>query len=204
MVLRNEKERNNGPLCRVRNRIIFYGADSQGPKPPIWRRAWRINSRYYAGQFHTTHTGKDREGKAAMLWLKAAHLIAVICWFAGIFYLPRILVYYAQSEDSATRVQLALMAHKLYRFMTPIAVVAVLLGFALAAFNPAYYLAAKWLWLKLLAVAGLAIYHAICGRYVAAVRADSNRHSSLYFRWFNEIPVLFLLVIVVLTVVKPL
>ena len=135
-----------------------------------------------------------------MLWLKAAHIIAVICWFAGIFYLPRILVYFAMSEEPATRAQLALMAHKLYRFMTPIAVIAVLLGLAMIMTSPDYYLAAKWLWAKLLAVAGLIIYHAVCGRYVAAARADTIKRGHVYFRLFNEIPVLFLLLIVVLTV----
>lgn len=138
-----------------------------------------------------------------MLWLKAAHIIAVICWFAGIFYLPRILVYFAASENPDTRAQLALMAHKLYRFITPIAVLAVVLGFILAANNLDYYLGARWLWLKLVAVLGLAIYHHICGRYVAAACADTDQHSHVFFRLFNEIPVIFLLVIVILAVLKP-
>jgi putative membrane protein len=138
-----------------------------------------------------------------MLWLKAAHIIAVICWFAGIFYLPRILVYFAASENSDTRAQLALMAYKLYRFMTPIAFIAIALGLAIMTTNLDYYLSANWLWGKLLAVLGLVIYHFVCGRYVAAARADAIERSHVYFRLFNEIPVIFLLVIVILAVLKP-
>ena len=138
-----------------------------------------------------------------MLWLKAFHIIAVICWFAGIFYLPRILVYYAASENAETREQLAIMAHKLYRFITPIALIAVLLGFALMALNWSYYLGAPWMWGKLLAVVGLLFYHFQCGRYVKAVMQETDRHSHVYFRVYNEVPVLFLVAIVLLVVLKP-
>ncbi len=138
-----------------------------------------------------------------MLWLKAAHIIAVICWFAGTFYLPRILVYFASSDNPDTRAQLALMAFKLYRFMTPIAVIAILLGLALIATNLDYYLGAKWMWLKLAGVVGLVIYHIYCGRFVATARADTNKHGHVFFRLFNEIPVIFLLLIVILAVLKP-
>ena len=79
----------------------------------------------------------------SLLWVKSFHIIAVICWFAGIFYLPRILVYYAGSEDSATKQQLAIMAKKLYRFITPIAAIALLLGIALIFYNPDYFLSQK-------------------------------------------------------------
>jgi putative membrane protein len=138
-----------------------------------------------------------------MLWLKAAHIIAVICWFAGIFYLPRIMVYYAGSEHPETRRQLAVMARKLYRFVTPIAALAILLGLALMGANLDYYLQATWLWLKLVAVVLLVIYHLRCGRLVTAIEQDEDEHTHVYFRFFNEIPVLFLVVIVVLVVLKP-
>lgn len=138
-----------------------------------------------------------------MLWLKALHIIAVICWFAGIFYLPRILVYYAASEDSNTRVQLAVMARKLYRFITPIAIAAILLGLALMAGNWSYYLSASWMWIKLVAVVALVIYHVLCGRIVSAVQTGDDRHSHVWFRVFNEVPVLFLAIIVLLVVLKP-
>ncbi len=139
-----------------------------------------------------------------MLWVKAAHIIAVICWFAGIFYLPRILVYFAASDDARTRDKLASMASNLYRFITPIAAIAVVLGLVLVTFNHEYYISAKWFWLKLVTVGGLLAYHWVCGRYVAAVRANTDEHSHVFFRLFNEIPVIFLLIIVILAVVKPL
>jgi putative membrane protein len=138
-----------------------------------------------------------------VLWLKAFHIIAVICWFAGIFYLPRIMVYFAASEHPQTRLQLAIMARKLYRFITPIAVIAIVLGLALMALNLDYYLQAKWMWLKLAGVVALVIYHGVCGHYVAVMQQDSNHHGHVYFRVFNEVPVLFLVLIVVLVVLKP-
>jgi putative membrane protein len=138
-----------------------------------------------------------------MLWLKAFHIIAVICWFAGIFYLPRIMVYYAASEHPETRRQLSVMAGKLYRFITPIALIAIVLGFALIATNLDYYLQARWLWAKLLAVALLVIYHYYCGRLVRALETDDDEHSHVYFRIFNEVPVILLVIIVILAILKP-
>lgn len=137
------------------------------------------------------------------LWLKAFHIIFVVCWFAGIFYLPRIMVYYAASEHQETRQQLAVMARKLYRFVTPLAVIAVLMGLALIGLNMDYYLAAGWMWVKLLAVFCLVIYHFYCGRLVKAINADTDEHSHVYFRVFNEVPVLFLFLIVILAILKP-
>jgi putative membrane protein len=137
------------------------------------------------------------------LWLKALHIIFVVCWFAGIFYLPRIMVYYAASEDEATRRQLAVMSHKLYRFVTPLAAIAIVMGFALIALNLDYYLGARWLWVKLLAVLCLVVYHFYCGRLVKAINADTDQHTHIYFRVFNEVPVLFLFLIVILAVLKP-
>jgi len=138
-----------------------------------------------------------------MLWLKAVHIIAVICWFAGIFYLPRIMVYYASSKTEDTRRQLAVMAGKLYRFITPIAAIAIGLGFALILQNTDYYLQAQWLWLKLVPVVLLCIYHYYCGRLVKDLENDSDHHTHVYFRVFNEVPVIFLVLIVILAVLKP-
>ena len=139
----------------------------------------------------------------AYLWLKALHIIFVVCWFAGIFYLPRIMVYYAASEDAATRGTLRVMARKLYRFVTPFMFLAIGFGLGLIALNLDYYLAAKWLWVKLLAVLCLVIYHYYCGRLVKAIEADADEHSHVYFRVFNEVPVLFLFLVVILAVLKP-
>lgn len=138
-----------------------------------------------------------------MLWLKALHIIFVVCWFAGLFYLPRIFVYYAASEHAETRQQLAIMARKLYRFVTPFMFIAIALGIAMIATNPDYYLHATWLWLKLAGVAFLVVYHLQCGRFVHAINENSNRHTHVFYRFFNEVPVIFLFAIVLLAVLKP-
>lgn len=138
-----------------------------------------------------------------MLWLKAFHIIFFVCWFAGLFYLPRIFVYYAASEHPETRRQLAVMARRLYRFVTPFMLIVIALGVAMIAQNPDYYLRAGWMWLKLAAVTFLVFYHLQCGRYVRAINADSDRHGHVFYRFFNEIPVLFLFGIVLLAVLKP-
>jgi putative membrane protein len=138
-----------------------------------------------------------------MLWLKAFHIIFVVCWFAGLFYLPRIFVYYAASEHAVVRAQLAVMARRLYRFVTPFMVIAIALGLAMIAQNPDYYIASHWMWLKLAGVAVLVIYHIVCGRYVAAINDQRNQHGHVFYRVFNEVPVLFLFAIVLLAVLKP-
>ncbi len=138
-----------------------------------------------------------------MLWLKAFHIIFVVCWFAGLFYLPRIFVYYAASENPETRQQLAVMARRLYRFVTPFMVIAVILGIVMIFQNLGYYLQAAWLWLKLAGVAFLVVYHFQCGRYVTRINENSDQHSHVFYRFFNEVPVLFLFAIVLLAVLKP-
>lgn len=138
-----------------------------------------------------------------MLWLKAFHIIFVICWFAGIFYLPRLFVYHAMSEHPETRAQLAIMEQKLYRFITPFAVLAIGFGLALLALNPGYYLAAPWMWIKLFFVALLVGYHWQCGRYIRQLRDDPGARSHIFYRWFNEAPVIALFAIVLLAILKP-
>lgn len=138
-----------------------------------------------------------------MLWLKAFHLIFVVCWFAGLFYLPRIFVYYAASEHQVTRAQLGVMARKLYRFVTPFMIIAIVLGLAMIAQNPDYYLQAGWMWVKLGGVAFLVVYHLQCGRYVRAINDNRNQRGHVFYRFFNEVPVLFLFAIVILAVLKP-
>ena len=138
-----------------------------------------------------------------MLWLKACHIIFVVCWFAGLFYLPRIFVYYAASEHPQSRQQLALMARKLYRFVTPFMYIAITLGISMMALNLDYYLHATWLWLKLAGVAFLVVYHIQCGRYVALINEHQDKHTHVFYRFFNEVPVIFLFLIVILAVLKP-
>ncbi|HNO14393.1 MAG TPA: CopD family protein [Accumulibacter sp.] len=126
----------------------------------------------------------------------------VVSWFAGLFYLPRIFVNLAMvAPDSvAERERLLLMAGKLYRFMTPIAVLAVALGCWLWF---GFGFSGGWLHLKTTLVVGLLAYHAYCGRLLRDFRAGRNVRSHVWFRWFNEMPVLVLLAVTYLAVLKP-
>ncbi|MFT4519597.1 MAG: putative membrane protein [Halioglobus sp.] len=137
-----------------------------------------------------------------MAWLKAFHIIFVVCWFAGLFYVPRLLVHYAASDNGAVRAQLALMARKLYRFVTPFMVLAIGFGVAMIVITP-YFLQLPWMWWKLGGVAFLVFYHIACGRYVRKINNGEQVQGHVYFRFFNEIPVLFLFAIVILVVLKP-
>jgi putative membrane protein len=137
-----------------------------------------------------------------LLWLKAFHIIFVVCWFAGLFYLPRILVHYAGSDNEQVRTHLAMMARKLYRFVTPFMVITVCLGIALIVQKP-YLLEKGWLHVKLAGVAFLVAYHLLCGHYVKAAGENRIKHNHVYFRFFNEVPVLFLFGIVLLAVFQP-
>jgi putative membrane protein len=138
-----------------------------------------------------------------MLWMKALHIIFVVCWFAGLFYLPRIFVNYAASEHPETRETLAVMARRLYRFITPFMYILVALGIGLFSLNPDYYLQAKWFWLKMAGMVFLIVYHLQCGRYVSAIMENRDDHSHTFYRFFNEVPVLFLFAMVILAVLKP-
>ena len=138
-----------------------------------------------------------------MLWLRALHIIFVVCWFAGLFYLPRLFVNYAASEHPDTRAHLAMMCRKLYRFVTPFMVLTIVFGVSLISLNVDYYLSATWLWMKLAGVAFLVVYHFQCGRYVKLINANQDDHSHVFYRFFNEVPVLFLFAIVFLVVLKP-
>lgn len=134
------------------------------------------------------------------LWLKAWHIIFVISWFAGLFYLPRLFVNHAMVEDQPTRDRLALMEHKLYRFMTPLGMLAIILGIWLW---QAYGFSGGWMHAKLTLVSLLAGYHLYCGRLLREFSAGRNRRSHVWYRVFNELPVLLLFAVVILVVVKP-
>lgn len=139
-----------------------------------------------------------------MLWVKAFHLIAVVTWFAAIFYLPRLFVYHAEAQDSISNERFKIMERKLYRgIMTPSMVAVIGLGFWLVSYSPSYYGQALWLQVKILLVGLLVIYHFWCGHLLKQFKDDSNQHSHVYYRWFNEIPVLLLVAIVILAIVKP-
>ncbi|MEQ6289931.1 CopD family protein [Vogesella sp. GCM10023246] len=136
----------------------------------------------------------------AYLYLKAFHIFFVVAWFAGLFYLPRIYVNLAMAQPGAEYDRLLLMAHKLLRFMTPLGVLAVLLGLWLMF---GYGIGGGWLHAKLTLVAGLIGYHGYCGKLLADFRSGHNLRSHVWFRVFNELPVLVLLAVVILVVVKP-
>lgn len=138
-----------------------------------------------------------------MLWIKALHIIFVICWFAGIFYLPRLFVYHAMNEDPQTRAQLLVMEQKLYRFVTPFAVLAIGFGIWLSTYNLAYYAGQTWFWVKIALVLALLAYHLQCGRYIKRFVAGEEPRPHTFYRWFNEAPVIALFGIVILVVVKP-
>ncbi|PKO25811.1 MAG: hypothetical protein CVU35_02180 [Betaproteobacteria bacterium HGW-Betaproteobacteria-8] len=135
-----------------------------------------------------------------MLWIKALHIIFVTSWFAGLFYLPRLFVNHAMVTDPATAERLKLMERKLYRFMFPLAVLALAFGLWLWL---GYGITGGWMHVKLVLVAGLVAYHLYCGKLLTDFSQDRNRHSHIWYRWFNELPVLILFVIVILVVVKP-
>lgn len=135
-----------------------------------------------------------------MLWIKALHIIFVVSWFAGLFYLPRLFVNHAMVRDAATIAQFKLMERKLYRFMTPLGVLALLFGSWLWL---GYGYAGTWLDIKLALVAVLIAYHLYCGHLVGLFAQDKNVYSHVFYRWFNELPVLILFVVVILVVVKP-
>ena len=135
-----------------------------------------------------------------MMWLKAFHIIFVVSWFAGLFYLPRIFVNQAMATEPAEQARLQLMARKLYRFMTPLGILALILGVWLWL---AYGFGGGWLHAKLLLVAVLIGYHLYCGHLVKVFERNANQRNHVFYRFFNELPVLLLIAITILVVIKP-
>ncbi len=137
-----------------------------------------------------------------MIWLKALHVVAMVTWFAGLFYLPRLFVYHADTTDNIGISRFKIMERRLFALMCIGAALTVGLGLMLIALNPAY-LQAGWLRLKLVLVLLVLVYHAACYRLMLAFRFERNVRSARWFRAFNELPSLALLGIVILAVVKP-
>ena len=139
-----------------------------------------------------------------MLWVKAFHIISLVCWFACIFYLPRLFVYHAACEDEPGRERFKIMERKLYRgITTPSMIATVVFGVWLISYNASGYFSQGWMHAKLFLVAILIVYHFYCGHLVKVFRDDRNTRSHVFYRWFNELPVLILLAVVILAVVKP-
>jgi putative membrane protein len=135
-----------------------------------------------------------------MLWIKSLHLIFVTSWFAGLFYLPRLFVNHAMVDDPATAGRLLMMEQKLYRFMGPLALLALVFGLWLWL---GYGISGGWLHAKLALVVLLIGYHHYCGRLLKDFAQGRNRHNHVWYRWFNEVPVLILFAVVILVIVKP-
>ena len=132
--------------------------------------------------------------------LKILHIFFVISWFAGLFYLPRIFVNHAMAEDAAICERLGMMERRLYRFVTPIGVLAIASGLWL--WYEVYSADSIWLYLKTALVVLLAAYHLYCGRLLQGFAAGRNRHSHKWYRVFNELPVFVLLAVLVLVILK--
>ncbi|WP_455199078.1 protoporphyrinogen oxidase HemJ [Kaarinaea lacus] len=140
-----------------------------------------------------------------MLWVKSFHVIFMTTWFAGLFYLPRLFVYHAMSEDEISNERFKVMERKLfYGIMTPGGILTIIFGlvmlhgYAWDAFSNSI-----WLHTKLALVMVLVIYHIYCGKLLNDFKKDRNQKSHVYYRWFNEFPVLLLIAIVILVIVRP-
>ena len=137
-----------------------------------------------------------------MLWIKSLHIIFVITWFAALFYLPRLFVYHAMADDQISHERFIIMERKLfYGFMTPSAILTIIFGIWLW-----WGLQYSGLWINLKAslVILLVLYHLVCLKYLNDFKNNQNKHTHIYYRWFNEFPVILLFIIIFLVVFKPL
>jgi protoporphyrinogen IX oxidase len=136
-----------------------------------------------------------------MLWIKSLHIVFMVAWFAGLFYLPRLFVYHAAADDAPSRERFKVMERKLYRgIMTPCMVLTLVFGFWLWL---GYGFSGAWLHAKVGLVALLVAYHFWMGKLRRDFERDANARTHVFYRWINEIPLLLLAAIVVLVVVKP-
>lgn len=139
-----------------------------------------------------------------MLWVKAFHIVFVVCWFSGLFYLPRLFVYHSMSEDQISKDRFVIMERKLFwGITTPSMIGTVVFGTWLLLANWSYFMAWWWMHAKLALVALLIAYHIYCWWYMMKLREDSSFKTHVFFRFFNELPVFLLVGAVVLIVVKP-
>ena len=139
-----------------------------------------------------------------MIWVKAFHIIFMVAWFAGLFYLPRLFVNHAEVDDDATRARLLLMSRRLYRFIMPWMGLTILTClWLLYDYAWAYYADMLWLQLKLVLVVLLVAYQLYCGKLLRDMEAGKDSRSATWYRWFNEAPVLVLFAVIILVVTKP-
>jgi len=135
-------------------------------------------------------------------WFKGLHIVFMVTWFAGLFYLPRLFIYHAEAADETSRKRFTVMEHRLFAIMTIGAVLTTVFGILLLWLNPAL-LAATWFRIKLILLAGLVAYHATSRRLITRLAASTAPRPTRGLRWYNEIPAVFLLAIVLLAVLKP-
>ncbi len=138
-----------------------------------------------------------------MLWVKTFHIFFVVCWFACIFYLPRLFVNFAIADNDATRKQLSQMQLKLLRFSIPWPILTIIFGAWLIGYNPEYYMSAAWFHAKLALVLILIIYHFICARITYQLANGGTIKTHVWYRVFNELPVFLLLGTIILVEVQP-
>ncbi|ELA09463.1 hypothetical protein MOMA_03635 [Moraxella macacae 0408225] len=138
------------------------------------------------------------------LWFKALHVISMVCWYAGIFYLPRLFVYHAMSDDTPSQQRFIIMERKLYRgIMTPAMLATWIFALCMLIPNWQAYQAQIWLHVKLVLVILLTIYHLSCGYFRLQLTQNHQYKSHVFWRWFNEIPVIILVLVVGLVILKP-
>ena len=138
-----------------------------------------------------------------LLWIKALHVFFMVAWMSGLFYLPRLMVYHAQSDVQAVKDQFKIMEKRLWFFVTPFAVLTLVFGvWLISLYGIDWFVAAKWLHIKLTLVTILYVYHGYLFVLVQKFSKDENTHSSRFYRFLNEAPVLLVFVIIVLAVVK--
>ena len=139
-----------------------------------------------------------------MLWVKAFHIIFMVCWFAGLFYLPRLFVYHAISSDAISNERFKIMERKLYYgITTPSGLLTIVFGIWLMSYNMQSYLAMGWMHAKLALVIILVAYHFMCGHYLKAFKHDNNKRSTKFYRYFNEVTALILVAVIILVTVRP-
>lgn len=139
-----------------------------------------------------------------ILWLKALHVSFMVAWFAGIFYLPRLFINHAESDEPKVIEQLKGMERRLLYFVTPFALLTVVFGIALIyQYGYSWFVAAKWLHIKLTLVIALLIYHAYCFKLLKVFQQDKNTRSGRFYRFFNEAPVIILFSVIILVYIKP-
>ena len=139
-----------------------------------------------------------------MKWVLALHIISMVAWFAGLFYLPRLFVYHTMTQETNEYQRFRIMEHKLFYYITtPAGIATSFFGFWLLYSNEAFYAHLWWMHIKLIAVALLWVFHLYCGRCVWYFKHNRNPHSEKFFRFFNEIPTILLFIIIIMAIVQP-